>query len=840
MSGIALLLALTLLTAGCAASKAFRQGDVATRAGDLDQAVAFYRAAVQAAPERANYKIALQRAMLAASRVHLERARDFEKNDQLEASRGEYKLASEYDPQNGYAATMIASLDQRIRDRIEAARPRPMEQLRSAARAASAPPLLNPASREPIVIRANNTRVGDILNTIGSASGINITYHSSADSFLARATTMSMDGLTIEQALNAVLQMNQLSYKVVNERSILVFQDSIANHNLFDDQVVQTFYVANADVTELTQLLSAVVRFTGIAIQPIISASAKANTITVRATTSVLQIIDKIIQQNDKPRAEVIFDVEILEVDRNRVKQYGLNLTDYALGGIFSPEVSPGATTTTTGTTTGTTPATSTTTGRSTAPTAVTAPPPFNLNTISQGFSTTDFYLAVPAAFVVFLESDTHTKLVAKPQVRGADGTKITVALGTQVPIVSTSYTPIATGGAGVNPLNSFSLKDVGINLEITPRVTTEGDITVDLMVESSTQGPDKNVAGTNYPTFGSRKVTTKLRLRDGESNLLAGLLREDEASGIKGAPGAIHVPFLKQLFSSNDRALQQTDLVMLLTPHIIRTSEITASDLQPVYIGSQQNLGVGGPPPLIAPAPEPTPPVAAPPPPGPTVTQPNTIPPGVTVAPPPGSSPVPGTVVVPPAAPPGANAAPVPTFPAPTAPAASAPAAPPFVEPPAPAATAFTGPGAAEPATPSIGLAQVIITPSGTVFRVGGGPYLVPISVVNASRLSTITLTLTFDPALLRARSVQEGSFMRLGGASATFTNQVSGGRVDITINRAVDATGASGTGLLGATLFDAIAPGTATLTVSGAATGPGGTAMGLQFRAVTVTVQR
>ena len=155
---------------------------------------------------------------------------------------------------------------------------------------------------------------------------------------------------------------------------------------------------------------------------------------------------------------------------------------------------------------------------------------------------------------------------------------------------------------------------------------------------------------------------------------------------------------------------------------------------------------------------------------------------------------------------------------------------------PPAPPVTAETF----EPGSAVVGSAQVIVTPPGTTFRIGGGPYTVPISVVNASRLSTISLTLTFDPALLRVRSVQEGSFMRSGGANATFTNEVSGGRVDVTIMRSADATGASGTGLLGAVLFDAVGPGIATLTPSGAATGPGGTAMGLQFRPVTVSVQR
>jgi hypothetical protein len=148
-----------------------------------------------------------------------------------------------------------------------------------------------------------------------------------------------------------------------------------------------------------------------------------------------------------------------------------------------------------------------------------------------------------------------------------------------------------------------------------------------------------------------------------------------------------------------------------------------------------------------------------------------------------------------------------------------------------------------AEPATtsPGLGLAQVITSPPGTAFRVGGGPYTVPLSITNATRLSTVTLTLLFDPTKLRVRAVQEGSFMRADATITTFGQQVdtAAGRVDIAIARAGDATGASGTGLLGAVLFDAIAPGAVTFIVSGSATGPGGTPMGLQFRPVTITVQ-
>ena len=158
-------LVLALLASGCAAGAAFRQGETLMRAGNLDEAVAAYRKASQAAPNNATYKITLQRAMQAASRAHLERAREFEKDDQLEAALGEYKAASEYEPSNRTASAKVAELERTIRDRIEASRPKPAIQgMRERARAASAEPILNPASREPLNFHFNN------VSQIGRAS----------------------------------------------------------------------------------------------------------------------------------------------------------------------------------------------------------------------------------------------------------------------------------------------------------------------------------------------------------------------------------------------------------------------------------------------------------------------------------------------------------------------------------------------------------------------------------------------------------------------------------------------------------------------------------------------
>jgi general secretion pathway protein D len=851
-----LVVATTLLVTGCAAGRAMRQGDVAMRAGDPDQAVVHYRTAVQADPNSARYKIALERAMLAASRSHLERAKELEANDQLDAARGEYRLASEFDPSNRQAAAKVAALDQIIRERVEATRPRPaIEGMRARARAASAEPILNPASRDPLNLRFNNASLRDILNFISSATGINLTYDRDVTD---RPATVQLDGVTLEQALQQILTVNQLAYKVLSDRSILIFPDTPPKHTQYDEQVVRTFYISHADVTELTQLLSSIIRLPGIPIQPVIQFNKTANTIVVRGTNAVVDIIDRIISQNDKPRAEIVFDIEILEVDRARVKQYGLNLTEYALGGILSPEAAPGGATAALATGTGGTTAPAAGGGSSTNPSGVRSPNPFNFNTISRGVSTSDFYLAVPAAFVRFLESDTNTKVVAKPQIRGLEGQKITMNLGDEIPIVSTSYTPIATGGVGVNPLNSFQLKPVGINLEITPRVTLEGDVVIDLNIESSSRGADVNVAGTNYPSFGTRKVGTRLRLHDGESNLLAGLLREDERKSLNGVPGAIRVPVLRQLFSNNDQTIAQTDIVMLLTPHIVRTPGITETDLRPIYIGSQQSLGVGGPPPLIAGTPEPADvaaggavlapgaqaprsPAAAP---GAAPTGQVQPPPGTTLSPPPGSTPVPGTVVVPtPTPPPATLPPPVPPQPPLPPPPPPAAAPPPNRQPNPQAAVPGAAPGAPPAADPirTSGLGQAVVSapPPSTPMQMGGGPYTIPVSISNVSRLSTITVTVTFDPAVLRVRTVQEGEFLRSGGVAAVFTQQVSSGRVDMTITRSADATGASGTGLLGAILFDPISPGVTNLMLSGSATGPGGTPMGLQFRQTTVTIR-
>src|SRR6266545_2703608 len=371
---LTVLLLLVALVSGCAHSRAFRHGQDAVRSADWDAAVSYFTKAVQGDPDNSEYKINLRRAQEEASRMHIEKARELEQKDLLDQALSEYRRALDILGTDRIAQAKAAELERKIRERVEATRPKPkIDQLRTEAARASAPPLLNPASREPIRLNfGTSSSLKDILNFIGTAAGINVTYD---QQYQDKPYSVNLDGVTVEEALNQVLSANGYYYKVTNPRTIIVIPDQPAKHMQYDELVVKVFYISHADATELSQLVNSLMRIPQMAVQPFMMANKAANTITVRGTAAVVDVTERIIRANDKPRAEVVLDIEILEVNRSRVKKYGINLSNYTLGLLFSPELAPPNT--------------------SFAGQAPPNPPPFNLNTITQGVSTADFYLGV-------------------------------------------------------------------------------------------------------------------------------------------------------------------------------------------------------------------------------------------------------------------------------------------------------------------------------------------------------------------------------------------------------------------------------------------------------------
>lgn len=807
-AAVALLGMLCLGAASCASSGAFKRGKEASLRGEWDAAVVNFREALQEHPDRTDYKGALQQAMSAASLAHLRAAREADEKGDIEVAVVEYRKVYEYDPANRNAMLRAAEIDKELRERAEAARPRPaIEAMRETARQRSAPPLLNPASRDPLEIKFSQAGSQDVLTFIGKATGINVIFEST---FRPAQITVDLTGLSLEEGLAQVMAASNTFYKVVNPRTIMIIPDTPPKRAAYEEQVIRTFYLSHADATELVQTVQQILQLPGLPVQPRVLANKTQNSLTVRASDRVMNIIDQVVRNNDKPRAEIVVDVEIIEVNRVRAKEVGLNLSQYSVGAIFSPEAPPAA---------------------------EGGQPPFNLNTITRGVSAADFYLTVPQAIVNFLASDNNNKIIAKPQLRGMEGKVLTLDLGDEIPVPSTTFGGLGAGGLTTVPINQFNYRTVGVKLKFNnPRVTLEGEIVTELEVESSNLGASIDIAGQSLPTFGTRRATSFIRMREGESLMLAGLLREDQRRQLTGFPGLLRSAWLQKLFGNTQETVQTTDIVFLLTPRLVRSSEISQDNLDPIYIGSQQNLGLTGAPPLIAIDPSAAAPV------GPAAAPGGATPLGVPA--PQGAQPLTtlptqpqtGVVTDRPAVLPAPGA---PTAPAPAAPPAPAPPEPPAEVPPG-GATQAAAPTQAPSPAPSP-TARLAITTPGPQFAVGGGPYTVPVTIAGAQRLSTISLSITYNPSVLRIRSVQPGTFLAQGGVTPTFTQQIDPGigRVDLTCLRPGDQVGATGTGLVATLVFEAIAPGQSAITPAGVASNPEQGSIGLQLVPAAVTVR-
>jgi len=799
----ALTLALVVLT-GCATGRAVRQGQQAADKGDWDSAVAYYRDALASDPGRIDIKIALQRATAAASAEHIARARELEAQEQWSAAAAEYRLAADLDSANVFAAAKAAAIERRLREEIEALRPPSrMDTLRDQARQVSQVPVLADP-RAPINLRFTNTAVREILTSIGLYVGVNVSFveQPTINSQLTRPYSIDLQGETLESALHQVLNANQLTFKVINPRGILVYGSDQNGRTAHDDVFVQVFYLSHVEATEMQQLLSQLIAQVP-GVRPQVVLNKNTNALTVRATQPVLQVFEQLIRANDKPKAEVLIDVEILEVDRQRVKQLGLNLSQYALGFSLSPEVAPPNTATT--------------------PNAIPQqPPPFNLNTISQGVSTADFYATIPTALIRLLESDSSTKLLARPQLRGQERAALTLNLGDEIPIPTTTFAAQATGGIANQPVTSFTYRNVGVNLTITPKVSFDGEIILEITVESSRVGPNVDVAGTSLPSFGSRKAQTTMRMRDGESNLLAGLIKEEDRAVVRGMPGLNRIPFIRSIFGGSETTVGSSDIVMIITPRILRSQELTASDLAPMYVGTGNSFGASSQPPLIT---EQS--LAG----GGT-----TAPPAVQAPPTAGQVPPATSTIAPPSAAGAAQAPPPAQQPPPAAP----PAAPPAGRAVGIVPVQGNTPPAA-PAAPPTAPARITITPPGAALQMGGQPYNVPITVTNASQLSSLTMTVTYNPAVLRATVVTEGTVMKADGSATTFVPRIdaSTGRIDLAVTRPGDKVGATGNGLLASIVFEAIGAGQSQIALAGVGMNAAGQQVPLQLVPATVVVK-
>jgi len=551
-SRLTLVAATALLVASCAASGALRRGRDAERRRDYDLAVVEYTKVVRMRPNDTSARLSLDRAKLRASQEHFTIARRLSANGKLEEALVEFELAAEMNPTSAEIDQELRMTRNRLRARVAVSREGKTELQTLIERARDLPPPgldLPQGIKMPASLTFRDASSRDIYTAIARLANISVIFDSAF-----RETPVSVDlrDSSLDDALNAVAGATRTFFRVQAPKTVVVIPDTPAKRREYEEEVVRTFYLSNADLKETQDLLRMVLDARRI------SPTTATNAVTIKDSPERIAAAARVISAIDKARPEVIIDVELLEVDRTKLQEYGLQ--------IASP--------TTSGTPSGINGATSIATDANGAVT---------LRTLRNLSQSDVIFTGLPTLYYRLLKTDAHTRTLANPQLRTVDGVQAKAGFGERVPIPVTTFAPLATGGQPQQPITSFNYQNIGVNIDITPRTHHDDDVTLGLLVQV------QSISGTGFgglPTFGNREISTTIRLRDGETNMLAGLIRDDERESLAGIPGLSDIPVVGRLFSHTTKSTDQTDIILTLTPHIIRVLELSAEDLRPLRVG--------------------------------------------------------------------------------------------------------------------------------------------------------------------------------------------------------------------------------------------------------------
>ena len=539
------LIAAGLLAAACATSSTFREAEQAERRESFDEAVLLYSRAVKENPESAIYRASLDRARRRASQEH-SRAAD------LLVGRGLYKeafdelrLAKDLTPD---ATSLDAKLREVVQLRNTGLAPPAMEEIKEAARVRPLGGLaLGPEAQKPLGLSFRRARVREAYQALGRAVGVNFVFDPDISN---RTIDIDLRDIPFEQAMTALASVSGTFHVVVDARLVSVIPDTTAKRREFQKQVVKTFFLSNADLKETVDLLRIVLGARRVAPLP------GANAISINDTPEKVTAAERIINIIDKRRAEVMVEVEMLEVNRSLLQEYGIEITSPPVDGVFRG-IQGGA--------------------FPQQPTTADSNPYDSSNIV---------ITSLPGVVYRLLRSDSSTRILANPQLRTSAGQTAQARFGDQVPVPVTTFSPIAQGGISQQPITSFEYKDVGVNIDVTPRVHHDGEVTLEIELDISQVGP----VFQGLPTFNSRTVSSVIRLRDGETSVLAGLITDTQRETIRGLPGLHKLPFIGRLFSYSSTEVQETDVIMTLTPHVLSRPTITADDLRSFTVGSDQS----------------------------------------------------------------------------------------------------------------------------------------------------------------------------------------------------------------------------------------------------------
>ena len=564
-----LAIVLSVAIAGCATGAAMRAGRDADLVKDYDRAIVEYTKVLREDPDNREARKALELSKIRSSLDHFSRGRRYEAGGRLNEALVELQIAAELNPGSAEVDQLLNSVRTQLRNKLAVREGKTeLETLVERSRA------LMPAGQElptgirmpdSLTFRDANSR--DIFTALGKIAGVNVIFD---PQFRPQAVSIDLKNSSFEEALQAVATTTRNFYRVTAQRTVTIIPDTNAKRQEYEEEVVRPFFLSNADLKETMDLLRVVIDARRVA--PVTAT----NAIMIKDTPERVAAAGKIIAAIDKARPEVVIDVELLEVDRTRLKEFGLQLA------------SPAGDT----------------------PTGINGTVSVNRDGLSfrdlSNLTQADILLTnLPNLYYRLLKQDTNTRTLANPQLRTSEGVAAQARFGERVPVPVTTFSPIATGGVNQQPITSFNYENIGVNIDITPRTHHDDQVSLALKISVS------NISGTgfgNLPTFGNREISTVIRLKDGETNLLAGLIRDEERRVLRGVAGLSDLPVVGRLFAQTQREIQETDIVLTLTPRVIRVLDLTEEDLRPFRVGENATA------PLSLPVPVPLPPPAAPP----------------------------------------------------------------------------------------------------------------------------------------------------------------------------------------------------------------------------------
>ncbi|HEX9223747.1 MAG TPA: hypothetical protein VF860_10485 [Candidatus Acidoferrales bacterium] len=564
-----------LLVSGCPKGNSdFSQGKKAETLQDYDTALIHYEKALKSNPRNIEYKIKATRLRFEAGQYHVRQGqKDREKGD-LQLAMAEFQKALAIDPSSAIAEqevrqTLELIASKRAADEAGAAGPKPPAEEALAAR----PPELKPLSRAPYnLLMTNDAKT--IFETIGKLAGITVIFD---PDFPARRISTELTNVTLEQALDIVSLQSKAFWKPVTSNIIFVAPDQVQKRRDYEEQVVRTFYLHNAiQAQDLTEIVTGLRQLLDLRHLQQLNSQ---NAIIIRDTPDKLAIAEKIIQDVDKAKPEVIVQVEVLRARVDRVRDLGIQP-----GGSSTLAFTPASTTT------GSSGSSSTTT-----PTATSVA----LNKL-KSIGTKDYSVTLPGATASALLTDSTTKIIQNPELRMLDGQPAKLKIGDRIPVATGSFQAGvgiggATAGGIVNPLvnTQFQYQDTGVNVDITPRIHPNREVSLKISIEISSVSGNSSIGGISQPIISQNKIEHDVRLHDGEVNILGGLIDRTETKNLSGWPGLQKIPFFRYFFSSEHTESQEEEILIVLIPHIVRMPEWTAENLRSISAGTDTNVQV-------------------------------------------------------------------------------------------------------------------------------------------------------------------------------------------------------------------------------------------------------